>query len=469
MGEIYFGTDGWRAIIADKFTFENVRKISQAFSNYLEAEDKLHQGIAISFDTRFLSRRFARQIAEVLASNKIPVFLSQQFTPTPILSFAVRHRHLAGGMMVTASHNPYFYNGVKFKAQYGGPALSEMTAKIESYLEGKPPQHQSNRISQYLTLVDFFPDYFNHIQNYLDHNLLNSLSIKIVYDPMYGAGCGYLDNILQQMKIPFVTIHNHPDPYFGQLLPEPIPSNLSDLKNAVIDHHAQVGLATDGDADRFGVVDGQGNFVDLHDLMPLLFSHLVQSRGWSGHVARTTSMADTIDKVAATKDRTVHEVAVGFSNVTRKMLEDDILIGGEESGGFGYKNHIPERDGLLSCLLLLELLASEKAPLHELVSNLRQKYGPFHYGRMDKYFNVELLQQNMQRLRESPPAKINNLSVKKISLLDGIKLYLEDLSWILIRVSQTEPLVRIYVTSDSSEKVQNLLTEGLTLITQSKK
>ena len=469
MGAIYFGTDGWRAIIADKFTFENVRKISQAISNYLEAEDKLHQGMAVSFDTRFLSKCFAQHIAEVLSSNKIPVFLSQQFTPTPILSFAVRHRHLAGGIMVTASHNPYFYNGVKFKAEYGGPALSEMTAKIESYLEVTPPQHHSYRISQYLNQVDFFPDYFNHIQNYLDLNLLSSLSIKVVYDPMYGAGCGYLDYILQQMNIPFVAIHNHPDPYFGQLLPEPIPSNLLDLKSAVFDHHAHVGLATDGDADRFGVFDGMSNFIDVHDLMPLLFSHLVQSRGWSGHVARTTSMADTIDKVAAKKDRIVHEVAVGFSNVTRKMLEDDILIGGEESGGFGYKNHMPERDGILSCLLLLELLASEKAPLHELISTLRQKYGPFHYGRIDKYFNIELLQQNMQQLRESPPAKVNNLSVKKISLLDGIKLYLEDFSWILIRVSQTEPLVRIYVTSDSSEKVQNLLIEGVSLITQTKK
>ncbi len=203
--------------------------------------------------------------------------------------------------------------------------------------------------------------------------------------------------------------------------------------------------------------------------MPLLFTHLVQSRGWSGHVVRTTSMADTIDKVAATINRTVYEVAVGFSHVTRTMLENDILIGGEESGGFGYKNHLPERDGLLSCLLLLELLAKEKAPLGELVAALREKYGPFHYGRIDKYFDLELLQQNMQRLRESPPAEIGNISVKKISWLDGIKLYLEDLSWILIRVSQTEPLVRIYVTSDSSEKVQNLLKEGVTLITHTEK
>ena len=463
--KIQFGTDGWRAIIADAFTYDNIRIVAQAVSGFLDSHENRERGLAISFDTRFMSRQFARLIAEVVSSNRIPVFLSKHFTPTPVLSFAVKNRNLAGGIMVTASHNPYQYNGLKFKADYGGPAMIEMTQDIERQLYKNKPRHDPALMKQNIHEVDFSAEYIDHLKSFLRFDLIKSWEAKIIFDPMNAAGSHIFHQLLSSSKIKVHTINKKPDPLFGGNLPEPVLSNLRKLQATVIRGKADVGLATDGDADRFGVLDNRGDFVQLHDLMPLLFNYLLKTRGWSGDAIRTTSMANTIDKMAQENGRKVLEVPVGFKNVTEKMLELDVLIGGEESGGFGYKHHIPERDGILSCLLLIEMLAVEQKPVRQMVQELREKYGPFSYNRIDHYFDHEILTRNLIALRKYPPEKIGEFPVESVSLIDGIKFYFADSSWMLMRVSQTEPLGRIYVASDSDEKVSQLLKAGVRLLT----
>jgi phosphomannomutase len=463
--KIQFGTDGWRAIIADAFTFENIRIVAQALSEFINSLENGNSGVAISFDTRFMSPQFARLIAEVVSSNNIPVFLSNNFTPTPVLSFAVKNQKLAGGIMVTASHNPYHYSGLKFKAHYGGPAMIGMTQDIERQLYKNKHRHEPQLVKKNIHEVDFSKEYVAHLRSFLKFDLINSWEAKIIYDPMHAAGSQIFQQLLSHSKSKLQTINKKADPLFGGNLPEPILGNLRKLQTTVIRSQADVGLATDGDADRFGVLDDHGEFVQLHDLMPLMFHYLLKTRGWSGDVIRTTSMANTIDKMAKENGRKVIEVPVGFKNVTEKMLEMDVLIGGEESGGFGYKNHIPERDGILSCLLLIEMLSAEQKSIRAMVAELREKYGPFSYDRIDHYFDHEILTRNLIALRKQPLEKIGEFPVASISLIDGIKFYFADSSWMLMRVSQTEPLGRIYVSSDSDNKVSQLLKEGVRLLT----
>ena len=463
---IHFGTDGWRAIIADGFTFSNVRAVAQAFCDYLVSVGSAQKGIAIGFDTRFLSAEFAETVADVVAGNQIPAFLSRRFCPTPVLSFAVKNRNLAAGIMVTASHNPYQYNGLKFKGSYGGPATVEMTTAVEGFLFRNKPQHDQKKIGEFLHKVDFLPEYSEQLSKVVNFESILTLQKPIVYNAMHGAGCGYLPLFLRDMKRFVSQVNAKPDPMFGGKLPEPILSNLPDLRKIVIRKKASIGLATDGDADRFGVLNENGNYVELHDLMPLLFEYLLETRNWTGDVVRTTSMANTIDKVAAEHGRQVIEAPVGFKNVSEVMRERDILIGGEESGGFGYKNHIPERDGILSCLLTLEMLSVRKAPISEMVADLRKRFGAFHYGRVDQHHPTSELLKNMEKLSVNSPERIGQFAVDRISLADGIKFYFTDGSWMLMRVSQTEPLGRIYVASNAEEKVHTLLKEGVRLLTQ---
>jgi len=466
MTPIQFGTDGWRAIIADEFTFENVRIIAQAWSDHLIEHSSQSKGVAVSYDTRFMSDRFARAIAEVVASNKIPVFLSKSVMPTPVLSFTVKDKRLAGGIMVTASHNPYYYNGIKFKGAYGGPVLSEVTDQIAKKINQNKPRIDPALIRQYLVEEDFFDVYEQHLQSYLKFDVIGQGSFPLIYDPMHGAGAGLLNRLLRDTSCRLESIHDTLDPLFNGKHPEPIPENLTELIRLVKSKQGYMGIATDGDADRFGVIAEDGQFAQLHDLMPLLFRYLVESRGWSGQVVRTTSMADTIDRVAQKYGRTIIEVPVGFKHVTEIMLKEDILIGGEESGGFGFKNHLPERDGLLSSLLLLEMLAAYRCRLVDLIRQLREDFGPFAYGRIDRYDDYERLQKNLSDLRGASPKQLAGYNIERVSLIDGIKFYFENGAWMLIRVSQTEPLARIYVGADEKCLVDQLLQAGVELITK---
>ncbi len=475
-----FGTDGWRAVIAEDFTFESVRCIARAMAahtkdlmrNGVETSkgrlrfegDPEHPTISVGYDTRFLSKEFAAALAESAARCGARVLLSKGVCPTPALSYSVKNLGLPGGVMITASHNPPSYNGVKFKSYYGGSAMLTETKQIEKHLHSLPPAAEMPVVeSGSVTEVDFLPEYYKNLEKFLNLDLIRKFKGRIIYNPMFGAGCGTVDAFLRRLGVDCETINGHPDPMFGgKSGPEPVAINMEEhiaaMKN---DKSALVGLATDGDADRFGILDEEGEFVQLHDLMPLLFRYMVSTRGYTGDVVRTTSMADTIDKVAAQLGRKVFEVPVGFKNVCEVMIERDILIGGEESGGFGYKNHVPERDGILSCLLTVEMMASTGKTMKEAVAELRKEFGPFSYDRIGKHVrDMALLRKTFAEIKANPPTEIAGIKVTRVNQIDGIKFYLEDGSWMLMRLSDTEPLGRAYVGSSTPEQVKRVLDAG---------
>jgi alpha-D-glucose phosphate-specific phosphoglucomutase len=458
--QIRFGTDGWRAIIADEFTFANVEIIAQGLADYVLSNGSASCGIIIGYDFRFHSENYAERVAEVVASNNIPVYLSNTALPTPALSLATKQRNCAGGIMITASHNPPFYNGVKFKAPYGGSATQEITLAIENELYKTPPKRDKELAEKNIKKLDLVTPYLSQLNSFVALAKIKAYPIKVVADSMYGVGKNYLEQLLSGGNIQVKTICGNRDALFDGILPEPIPKNLGRLMEEVPRFGAEVGLATDGDSDRIGVVDEQGRFVTPHHLMPILFEHLKKTRNWSGDVVRTISMASLIDKVAADYGAKVTEVPVGFKNVAELMIQQDILIGGEESGGIGIKNHIPERDGLLLGLLMLECLATTGKKPSELVADLEKRYGKLAYDRIDAHCPDEIRIGLINRLKSHPPNKIANISVDKISDFDGIKFYFVDGSWMLIRASDTEPVVRIYVGSDSEQKTANILYEG---------
>ncbi|MBN2280084.1 MAG: phosphoglucomutase/phosphomannomutase family protein [Candidatus Marinimicrobia bacterium] len=461
---IKFGTDGWRAVIAKEFTFDNVAIIAQAIADYLNFEKIENPSVALGYDTRFMSKMFAEKIAQILASNGVSTVLSHAFIPTPVLSFAVKNNNLSAGVMVTASHNPCIYNGVKFKGPYGGSAMVELTQSIESYL-GKNPIKESGQTE--VKIIDMFEAYQKHLATLVDVEAIRSLNKKIAFSAMYGAGCGYLDKILWGGKLEILSIQNEPRPDFNQILPEPIAQNLSELIQIVKNSDCIAGFATDGDGDRFGVLDETGEFVQLHDLMPILFEYLVKTRNLPGNIVRTTSMSNTIDKIAAKYHRKVFEVPVGFKNICEKMLQEDILIGGEESGGFGYKNHVPERDGLLSLLLVLEMLAKEDVPLSRKVKKLRNEFGPFHYKRIDRHCNVHHTRKNLENLIQFTPESIAGFAIENINTIDGLKVYFQNGCWMLVRLSDTEPLFRVYVGGNDEQAVNAIIFDAEMILTNS--
>ncbi|GAB4318456.1 MAG: phosphoglucomutase/phosphomannomutase family protein [Candidatus Sumerlaeia bacterium] len=468
---IRFGTDGWRAIIADQFTFDHVRAIAQAVADYLHECGGAACGLAVGFDTRFLSQDFARVLAEVVAGNGIPVLLSRSWIPTPALSLAVVQRGLAGGVMITASHNPFRYNGVKFKAGWGGPAPVEMTRAIEGHLFKRAPRLDSRRIRAHLELCDFRKEYFRRLSDLVRFRILQAEARTVqcvAFDSMNGAGAGWAEALFERAlgRGRTLSVRGHStNPLFPDCHgPEPIAANLRPLAS-ICRRNRCVGFATDGDADRFGVLDERGRFVQLHDLMPLLFEYLVESRGWRGAVIRTTSMAATVDQMAAAMGRASVEVPVGFKNVSEKMREMEFVIAGEESGGFGYQGHIPERDGILSCLLALEMLAVRDRPMSGLVRALRRRFGPFAYDRIDEYGDLSALRARLRALRRAPPDRVGAFRVERVTLIDGIKLYFAGGAWMLIRVSDTEPLFRVYVAGRSAGVVKQILDEGRRLMT----
>lgn len=460
---IRFGTDGWRGIIAGDFTFANVARIAQAMADTVAASGS-GTGVAVGYDTRFLSAEFARTIAGVIASNDIPVRLATGFVPTPVLSFAVAHHRLDAGIMVTASHNPPRYNGVKFKGAHGGPALPAQTAVLEVALDRQAPRHDDAAIRRHLSEVDLWPDYANHLRRFLRLDLLERLSGALVVDAMFGAGIGAFASFLSE-AVTVTALRSEINPGFGGMSPEPIPAHLHDLAAAVREHGAFAGIATDGDADRIGLVDERGRFVELHDLMPLLYRHLRRTRpDMRGAVVRTTSMHDTIDRIAAADGVAVHEVPVGFRNVCERMLAEPVLIGGEESGGFGYAGHLPERDGVLTGLLALELLAESGRPLGELVDDLRTEFGAFAYRRIDRHGDPDVIRHNLTVLRAAPPGELGGFPVARVSTVDGLKLYIDNGAWLLMRASDTEPLGRVYVGGPGADIVDALVTRGADLL-----
>ena len=474
---ISFGTDGWRAVIADTFTFANLRLVAQAVA---ESVNEQHTGnaspeVVIGYDTRFLSDRFAMETARVMAGNGIVAWLSRADAPTPAISYNVKEKNAAAGIVITASHNPPRYNGFKLKAPYGGSATPEQSKLVERQLRlmeeaGRGPNMiDYNRAIEMDLIRRFDPTwiYYQHLSELLDFDKISDRELKIVADAMFGSGRGSLGMVLARTRTRVTEIRGQMNPGFGGIHPEPILKYLTELVAAVQREQSDVGLATDGDADRIGAVDALGNFVDPHTIFALVLRHLVENKKMSGDVVKTISTTFMIDNMAKKYGLKLHETPVGFNHIADLMMTNDVLIGGEESGGISVKGHIPEGDGILMGLLLLEVMAYYDAPLHEIIADLQREFGPTCYARDDVRLSKQLAKKEVVRkLEENAPSQLNGESVIRINTMDGIKFYLADDSWLLIRPSGTEPVLRIYAEARSEAEVQTLLTEGAELAQQ---
>jgi phosphomannomutase len=463
---IKFGTDGWRGILADDFTEENVRLAAGAIARYVCEREDPARGLCVGYDTRFLSQRFAQIVAEVAAAAGIPVRLADRITPTPALSYAVKHLRAAGGVMITSSHNPYNWNGVKYKASYGGSGSPAIMTAIEGYLgQGLPVAATSAAITE----ADFLSPYIEAISVFADLKQIAAAGQKYAIDCMYGAGRGVLAGIFARMGIDHVEIRAELNPLFPGIQPEPIPPHIRALEVAVLEHRCQAGFATDGDADRIGAVDEEGRFVDANKIYCLLLEWLLKRKQWPGDVARAFNTTKMLDRIAARYGRKLYEHGIGFKHVCELMLEKDILIGGEESGSIGIGRHLPERDGLLNSLLLANIMAEEGRSLGALVAALQEEYGEHHYGRLDLHIPEETKQSAIRRAAGGV-SEFAGMPVLHQETLDGIKFYLDNPearhrpraaeSWLLLRASGTEPLLRIYAESCSPESVHALLEAG---------
>ena len=465
--QIKFGTDGWRAIIADDYTFSNVRIAAEAIAAYVHAKEQPSKGIAIGYDTRFGSRRFAQTCAEVVAATGIPVLIADRITPTPALSYAVVKRNLAGGIMITSSHNPAEWNGVKYKGWYGGSGKPSMIADIESRL-GQPVPRSAAPAP--ITEVDFLPPYLTAIQSFTPLDALKSSGMNFGLDAMYGAGGSIIADIFARLGVRHVQIRANADPLFPGINPEPIEPHIRALADAVVANGCQAGLATDGDADRIGAVDEHGNFVDPHKIYCVLLSWVLKRHNdWPGAVTRAFNTTKMLDRICLKHGRELIEHGIGFKFICDLMLERTILMGGEESGGIGFQRHLPERDGLLNSLLLANVMAEEGKTLGALVADLQAEYGEHQYGRIDLHISDEIKNAAIARARALEPGDpvFAGMPIYCQENLDGVKFYLDNPeatskpkaaeTWLLLRASGTEPLLRIYSESCSKESVARLL------------
>ncbi len=482
---IRFGTDGWRAVISDEFTFENVRHVSQAIADWLidEVDRTFSSGssaslaasfpsVVVGFDTRFLSDRYAMEVARVLAGNGIQVHLTHADCPTPALSFAVRDLGADFGVMLTASHNPPRYNGIKLKAPFGGSALPATTKQIESRLHanlesGRTPQALDFDAAVSANLIQRFdplPAYLSHIESLVNFDRIAANCPRVLIDPMYGAGRGYLRSFLERIGGQPDEIHGDMNPGFAGIYPEPIGRNLGELIAAVRAGGYSLGLATDGDADRIGAVDATGKFVTPHLIYALVLRHLVEDRGWGGAVVKTVSTTQLANRLAEQYGLRLHETPVGSNYLCELILSDDVLIAGEESGGITIKHHIPEGDGILMGLLLIEIMARYRRPLHEIIGDLLADLGPVAYAREDVQSRQPFSKPELvERLMARAPAELAGRPVAHINNTDGVKYVLVDGSWLLIRPSGTEPVLRIYAEATDDGGVRALLRAGAAL------
>lgn len=462
--EIKFGTDGWRAIIAREYTFANLERVSQAYADFLLTEGSSSPLVVVGYDCRFMSEHFAARAAEVLAGNGCRVSLFREAMPTPLISWAVKDLQAKGGVVITASHNPPDFNGFKIKAPWGGSAAPETTAAVERLVDANPPR-RAPLSNDSILLEKSIETYRKQVNAYLDLERLRNLSGKVVIDPMHGSGGQWVESFLTGGQLEVETIRAHRDPLFGNVNPEPIDSNLGALKQRVSEVKALVGLATDGDADRVGAVNERGETMTMHDVVPLVLLHLARNRGMRGGVVRTFSQSVLLKRIAAAHKLKLYETAIGFKYIADLMLNDDILIGAEESGGIGVKNHIPERDGILNSLLFLEAIAAAGQTPSEMLQALHREFGEFHFGRRDQKVEVNAGQALVARLASAPPAQVAGDKVIEVQTTDGTKLLFGDESWLLFRQSGTEPMLRIYAEATSVDKMNDLLQEGVRLST----
>ena len=476
---IHFGTDGWRGVISDTFTFHNLRRISQAIADAVASQEWLNgvtsgpkpdpSRMVVGFDTRFLSDRYAAEAARVLAANGYKVYLTTADVPTPAVSYTVRHLGAIAGIMITASHNAPRYNGVKLKAAQGYSAAREQCRRVEVYLNdnearGRGPNlmdYEQARSEGLIERINPTPAYYDHLRQLIDFDKIADNPQHIVVDSMFGSGRGQIRGILQGTGCEVFEIRGEMNPGFGGIHPEPIGHYLGALAGAIAAGHGQLGLATDGDADRLGAMDGRGQFVDPHRIMALALKYLFEKRGFRGKVVKTVSTTQMMNRLAEKYGLEVIETPVGFNYIAEWMLQDDVLIGGEESGGISFKGHIPEGDGILMGLLLTEMVAESGVPLDEMVADLLAEVGPAHYKRVDLRLARPIVKDKMvKQLAEDAPSSIGGVEVSTINTMDGAKYLLADDSWLLIRPSGTEPVLRVYAEARDPEQVSRLLEFG---------
>jgi len=469
--EIKFGTDGWRGIIADDFTFDNVRRVAGAIASYVLKFEDAQNGIFIGCDTRFASQSAARVAAETIAAAGIPVKLADDYTPTPAVSFAVKNQKAAGGVMVTSSHNPWNWNGVKFKGKFGGSATPAIMKKVEEELRAEAlPRGVHAAIEE----VDLKAPYVAAVCKFADMDLIGKAKFKVAIDSMYGSGRGVLAGIFRERGVQHVAIRQEVNPLFPDINPEPIEPHISLLQQTVVKEKCDAGLATDGDADRIGAVAEDGSFVDSHKIFCVLLRWLLERKKWPGDVVRAFNTTRMLDRIAAKHGRKLHETPIGFKYTADLMMEHQVLIGGEESGGIGYSRFLPERDGILNCLLLANVMAQEGKPLGQLVADLQCEFGPHYYGRRDLHIPENVKQNAIERARDEKTKSLGRYRVLKKENTDGIKFFLDAPTngngaeaWVLFRASGTEPLLRAYSEAASPDLVAEILSDAESFVRNS--
>ena len=465
--KIKFGTDGWRAIIADDFTFDNVRICAQSAAEYMKSAGLANRGMVIGYDTRFASENFAAAAAEVVAANGIKVYLCESAAPTPVISYSILNFKAGGGIIITASHNPGQWNGFKFKQNDARSASPEVIVELEKGIAriqagaGVKQIHLNDAIkNETIQKFDPAPAYIKHISKLVDIEKIRRSGINIAVDSMYGAGAGYFRNILGGGKTKIAEIHKKRNPLFPGIQPEPIAHNLMELSAKIKQSGADVGLATDGDSDRIGIMDEKGEFITTLQTYALLALYLLEVQKQRGPIIKTITTTNMLFRLGELYNVPVFETAVGFKYVAPLMIAENAMMGGEESGGYGYRGHMPERDGILSGLFFLDFMITLKKSPSQLIEYLYSKVGPHYYDRLDVDFPPEERESIMKRLKDSKPANIAGTAVREIDTRDGFRFLLKDDSWMLIRFSGTEPIMRIYSESNSMEKVKRFLEAG---------
>lgn len=467
MGGIKFGTDGWRAVISDDFTFDNVRKVAQAVADFVNkdcADLKVRQRkVVVGYDTRFLSDKYAELVACVFAGNGICTILSEGPNPTPSVSFVIKDRGYIGGIMITASHNPARYNGIKYKAYYGGSAELAMTRKFEEYLGRSEVRSMPLVEAQKAGLISYeniIPEHLAFVKRYVNMKLIRGAKLRVLVDSMYGTGDDYIAKMLKGGRCKVDMMHNEHNPGFGTINPEPNPANMKELAARTKAGKYDIGIATDGDADRLGIALPDGTIMTGHKIMTLLLLHLYEDKRLRGDVIQTICGTFLIEKICKKYGLKMHETPVGFKYICDLMQKEDILIGGEETGGVAFKNSMPERDGILSGLLLLEMLAFRKKKILDILKAVDKEYGTYEYRRLDVKYPDDKKPKLMEMLKTNPPREVLGKKVVEIKTVDGFKFICADRSWLMLRLSGTEPILRVYAEEPSEKKALATLEFG---------
>ena len=455
---IRFGTSGWRAIIADEFTFENVRRVTESVCSYLTKDTSADgQTLIVGHDSRFMGEKFSSVAAEIAARKGFRVLSCQGPTPTPAISFAIRNQRASGALNFTASHNPPEYQGIKFSTSDGAPALPEITSWIENAIS--TGSHAPDTVGGSIEPFDVCPGYLKDLASKINFDAITSGKGRFAYDALWGTGRGYLDKVLRDAGCSVETIHDWRDVTFGGRSPEPGEDHLDELRETVTTKGLMLGIATDGDADRFGIIDSDGTFITPNQLVAVLTDYLAESRGWTNGVARSVATSHLVDRVAKERGLKLYETPVGFKFIGEWINRDEIILGGEESAGLSIRGHYPEKDGILACLLAIETVTVRQASLGKQLDDLYRRVGKLESGRIGVKLTDDVSARLKSKLAEEP-AEIGGRKVENINRLDGVKFLFADGSWMLMRPSGTEPLVRIYAESESRKDLEELLEEG---------